>query len=73
MAIILVMLAVSLPYIFSYESLYKSEEQSLKIMDLIRRRAKGLSASDALCDLKLMSHLMKYISSTKKRQATTCS
>jgi prepilin-type N-terminal cleavage/methylation domain-containing protein len=36
MAIILVMLAISLPYIFSYESLYKSEEQSLKIMDLMR-------------------------------------
>lgn len=35
-AIIGIMSAVALPYVFSYRSRYKSEEQSIKIMDLMR-------------------------------------
>lgn len=35
-AIIGIMCAVALPYVFSYRSRYKSEEQSIKIMDLMR-------------------------------------
>lgn len=36
MAIIAVMAAVSIPYIYSYRVLYKSEEQALKVMDIMR-------------------------------------
>lgn len=35
-AIIGIMSAVALPYVFSYRTRYKSEEQSIKIMDLMR-------------------------------------
>lgn len=35
-AIIVVMGAVSLPYVYSYRNLYKSEEQAFRIMDLMR-------------------------------------
>ncbi|MER3430157.1 MAG: hypothetical protein C4325_11660 [Blastocatellia bacterium] len=36
MAIIAIMVAVTIPYIYSYRVLYKSEEQALKIMDVMR-------------------------------------
>lgn len=36
MAIIAIMAAVSIPYIYSYRVLYKSEEQALKVMDIMR-------------------------------------
>lgn len=35
-AIIVIMGAVSIPYIYSYKTMYKSEEQAKKIMDLMR-------------------------------------
>ena len=36
MAILVILTAMSLPYIVNYKKLYKSEDQSLKIMDLMR-------------------------------------
>lgn len=36
LAIIAVLSAISLPYMFNYKKLYKSEDQALKIMDLMR-------------------------------------
>jgi prepilin-type N-terminal cleavage/methylation domain-containing protein len=36
LAIIAIMAAVSIPYIYSYRVLYKSEEQALKVMDIMR-------------------------------------
>ncbi|HLA94556.1 MAG TPA: prepilin-type N-terminal cleavage/methylation domain-containing protein, partial [Pyrinomonadaceae bacterium] len=35
-AIITIMSAVAIPYVYSYRKLYKSEEQSLKVIDLMR-------------------------------------
>lgn len=36
MAIVLILAAISVPYFFSYTKLYKSEDQAIKIMDLMR-------------------------------------
>lgn len=35
-AIMMVMMAISLPYFYNYNKLFKSEEQALKVMDLMR-------------------------------------
>ena len=34
--IILILTAISIPYVFNYTKLYKSEDQALKVMDLMR-------------------------------------
>lgn len=39
LVIIAILSAISLPYIYSYKKLYKSEDQSLKVMDLMREAA----------------------------------
>lgn len=36
LAVISILTAISLPYLFQHRKLYKSEEQSLKVMDLMR-------------------------------------
>jgi Tfp pilus assembly protein FimT len=35
-AIVMVMVAVSIPYAYNYRKLYRSEEQAMKVMDLLR-------------------------------------
>lgn len=35
-AVIMILSAISIPYFFSYSKLYKSEDQALKVMDLMR-------------------------------------
>ena len=39
LAVLGILLAISLPYIFSYQKAYKSEDQSLKILDLMQETA----------------------------------
>lgn len=39
LVIIAILSAISLPYIYNYKKLYKSEDQSLKVMDLMREAA----------------------------------
>ena len=36
LVIIAILTAISIPYIYNYKKLYKSEDQSLKVMDLMR-------------------------------------
>lgn len=36
LVVLAIMLAISIPYVFNYTRLYKSEDQSLKMMDLMR-------------------------------------
>ncbi len=36
MMVLLVMLAISIPYLYSYRKLYRSEDQALKVMDLMK-------------------------------------
>ena len=36
MVILGILLAISIPYVFSYRKLYRSEDQSLKVLDLMR-------------------------------------
>src|ERR1700742_4432065 len=35
-ALIVVLTAISIPYLYNYQRVYKSEDQALKIMDLMR-------------------------------------
>jgi type II secretory pathway pseudopilin PulG len=39
LVILAILSAISLPYIFSYKKLYKSEDQALKVIDLMRETA----------------------------------
>ncbi len=35
-SVIVILTAISIPYIYNYKRLYKSEDQALKVMDMMR-------------------------------------